>query len=68
MTFMGFGVTTDLSATEFEKASVQYGNKRPFSFYYPYSYQYYYPRSKGYTRTKACHWVYTNGSYIYSCK
>jgi hypothetical protein len=49
-----------------EKASVQYGTQRPFSFYYPYNYQYYTPH-KRYASSNACYWRYTNGSYVYYC-
>lgn len=48
--------------------------RRPFSWYYPYSYQYYYPRhhlddvhSSHYNRGSSCYWIYTNQGYIYQC-
>jgi len=41
-----------------------YGDRRPFSWYYPYNYQYYYPPRDGYN---SCHWIYSNGTYFYSC-
>lgn len=37
--------------------------KRPFSWYYPYSYQYYYPR-RGHD---SCYWIYTPQGYLYQC-
>lgn len=56
-----------------EKISVQYGTGRPFSFYYPYSYQYYNPRPRldgdttSYGGARSCYWLYMNGSYVYYC-
>ena len=50
-------------------ADIQLGREgRPYSFYYPYNYQYYtpYPHRTA-TRAQACHWVYTNGTYVYQC-
>jgi hypothetical protein len=49
------------------KVSIEYGQKRPFSFYYPYSYQYYYPRPEYYQSSRSCYWLYTNGTYVYTC-
>lgn len=55
--------------TEVEPVSVQIGGqKRPFSFYYPYDYQYYNPRPQYEGQSKSCDWVYTNGFWVYSCK
>lgn len=51
-----------------QKAAVQYGNQRPYSFYYPYNYQYYTPHVRRSANSMACHWVYTNGIYVYTCK
>lgn len=38
--------------------------KRPFSWYYPYSFEYYYPSSSNYR----CDWIYTQRGYKYYCK
>jgi hypothetical protein len=54
-----------------EEAAVRYGSQRPFSFYYPYSYQYYTPHksySKSYYGSSSCYWRYMNGSYVYFCQ
>jgi hypothetical protein len=50
-------------------ADIQLGRQgRPYSFYYPYNYQYYtpYPHRTA-VHSKACHWVLTNGIYVYQC-
>jgi len=50
-----------------EKVSVRFGQKRPFSFFYPYNFQFYTPRSRYFENIGACYWVYTNGTYVYKC-
>lgn len=49
------------------KVSIEYGQRRPFSFYYPYKYQYYYPRPEYQRSSRSCYWLYTNGTYVYTC-
>ena len=46
-----------------ERVSVQWGRRRPFSWYYPNSYRYYYPQRN----ERSCNWVYYNGRYVYRC-
>ena len=50
-----------------QRSAIQYGQKRPFSFYYPYNYKYYYPRPEYRRTSQACYWLYTNGTYVYYC-
>lgn len=64
-----FGLTTLQSdnaspSSSMQKVGISYGERRPFSWYYPEKYQYYYPRRPVYD---ACYWVYTNGVYVYTC-
>lgn len=48
-----------------DTAGVQFGQERPFNWYYPYSYRYYTPhRDYG---SRSCYWYYTNGAYVYTC-
>ena len=54
------GTTTD---GRVERVSVQWGQRRPFSWYYPYSYRYYYPQRN----ERSCNWIYQNGRYVYKC-
>lgn len=49
------------------QVSIEYGQKRPFSFYYPYQYKYYYPRPHYGGNSPSCYWLYTNGTYVYYC-
>ncbi|NGX60857.1 MAG: hypothetical protein K940chlam9_00329 [Chlamydiae bacterium] len=69
--WMGVGGVSKQNPIEADDkiASVQFGYKRPFSFYYPYSYKFYYPHPQ-YRPQKAaaCYWVYVNGTYVYQCK
>lgn len=51
----------------YEEASIHYGSRRPFSFYYPYNYQYYYPHPQYHSSSNSCYWTYTNGTYVYVC-
>lgn len=68
---LGAFVATPFAAQEpdinIETISFEYGNKRPFSFYYPYNYQYYYPHPQYQRRSSSCYWLYTNGTYVYYC-
>jgi hypothetical protein len=50
-----------------KQASIRYGYKRPFSFYYPYDYQYYYPRPRYREGSAFCKRVFVNGNYRYYC-
>lgn len=64
----GIGSWSDITAAQdrpvqVEKVRIYTGDKRPFSWYYPYSYQYYYPRHQN----NSCYWLYTNGTYVYTC-
>jgi hypothetical protein len=61
-------VETQLTAPV-QQVGVQYGYRRPYSFYYPYNYQFYTPHVQNYRQSSsmACHWVYINGTYIYIC-
>lgn len=61
---LGIGFAEDIPI---QKVSMQYGQKRPFSFYYPYNYQYYYPRPEYHRSSQSCYWLYTNGTYVYYC-
>lgn len=61
------GLVARLPDYSIHKASVQYGQKRPFSFYYPYNYRYYYPRPEYHRSSQSCYWLYTNGTYVYYC-
>ncbi len=56
---------TTLFDAQIEKAGVRFGCQRPFSVYYPYSYSCFTPCWG--SRSRACHWLYTNGSYVYTC-
>ncbi len=48
-----------------QTSGVSYQQKRPYSWYYPYSYRYYTPHKE--SGSNQCYWVYTNGSYVYVC-
>lgn|GEM_PF-5462120 len=50
-------------------ADIQYGTRRPYSFYYPYNYKYYTPyrHNSWQTSSSACYWLYANGTYLYRC-
>lgn len=64
VSLVGVGLLTLTSV----KASVEYGNKRPFSFYYPYNYKFYYPHPQYHAKANSCYWLYTNGTYVYYCE
>lgn len=64
---LGFGLAAHAPDFAVHTAAIQYGQKRPYSFYYPYNYQYYYPRPQYYRSSQACYWLYTNGTYVYIC-
>ncbi|MFN0065581.1 MAG: hypothetical protein ACKVOH_05025 [Chlamydiales bacterium] len=51
--------------TPVEIAAVQYGQQRPYNWYYPYNYRYYTPHRE--YHSGSCYWYYTNGSYVYTC-
>lgn len=61
------GLVASIKAPEVQKVAVQYGHKRPFSFYYPYNYKFYYPRPEYHRSASSCYWQYTNGTYVYTC-
>ena len=74
MDIMGDRITTDPTTLQLdhtgtttggkiERVSVQWGQRRPFSWYYPYSYRYYYPQRN----ERTCNWIYYNGRYVYKC-
>lgn len=67
ITPLGVGLSATSSEFMIHNAAVQYGQKRPFSFYYPYNYKYYYPRPEYHRTSQACYWLYTNGTYVYYC-
>ncbi len=58
----------DANTPTIQNAAIQYGRTRPYSFYYPYNYRYYYPRPEYHRSSQSCYWLYTNGTYVYSCK
>ncbi len=65
---LGIGLEASYLDGLTHRAAIQYGQKRPFSFYYPYSYKYYYPRPEYHRSSYACYWLYTNGTYVYTCQ
>jgi len=54
---------SNASQVTVQKVRISQGDKRPFSWYYPHSWEYYYPRDK----VDSCYWIYTNGVYTYTC-
>lgn len=75
--FIFFICLTPIEAEEFEceevqqvwigKIAIEYGKKRPFSFYYPYNYKYYYPRPEYPNEKPRCYWILTKKGYVYDC-
>lgn len=65
MIILALGLGANFLAPIVGDASVAYG-QRPFSWYYPYSYQYYTPH-RAPNSSDGCYWVYTNGAYAYIC-
>lgn len=71
----GESLTANISELQIQTAGIEYGQRRPFSFYYPNNYQYYYPRPEYgtqydndyYPSSNQCYWLYTNGTYVYYC-
>lgn len=47
-----------------QEVDVQYGQTRPFNWYYHESFEYYYPRHRFHG---SCQWYYSDGSYRYYC-
>ncbi|MCH9609272.1 MAG: hypothetical protein S4CHLAM45_14750 [Chlamydiales bacterium] len=45
-------------------AGGNYGQARPYSWYYPNNYEYYTPHRSTSTQ---CYYTYTNGAYVYTC-
>lgn len=54
------------SAVNIEPVRAGEPGGRPYSWYYPYEYQYYTPHNAPYG-SDGCYWIYTDGTYVYTC-